>query len=68
MSTPKSETYVPHPPHSLTPEAKEFLESLSPRYRALQNLAILKLGSSHFVEKTHAFTAWKKSGATTPKK
>jgi hypothetical protein len=64
-----SEIYTPLPPHCLTPEAEEFFKTLSPRDQALQNLAFKMLGSSHYVDKTHAFLAWKHSrDNSTPKK
>lgn len=52
-------SYTPLPPHNLPPEAKQFLETLTPKERALHQLAIEKLGSSYFMEYSHAFSKWK---------
>jgi len=51
--------------HEVTEKGKEFLGSLPPRERELHELAAKMLGSSYFVEKTHAFTKWLKSTPNT---
>jgi hypothetical protein len=58
------DTYIPQEPHPVTEKGKLFLGSLPPRERELHELATKMLGSSYFVEKTHAFTKWLKN--TTP--
>jgi hypothetical protein len=53
--------------HEVTAKGKEFLASLEPRDRELHTLAAKMLGSSYFVEKTHAYVKWLKTQAqTTP--
>lgn len=47
--------------HEVTEKGKEFLASLSPRERELHTLAAKMLGSSYFVEKTHAYVKWLKT-------
>ena len=47
-----------HPEHPISPEGKQFLESLTQEQRNLQILAQKMLGSSYFIEKTHGFKAW----------
>lgn len=49
------------PPHTLSEQEKAFLASLPEKERELHQLASEKLGSSYFVGKTHAFTAWQKN-------
>jgi hypothetical protein len=49
--------------HQVTEKGKEFLASLTPREQELHTLAAKMLGSSYFVEKTHAYVKWLK---TTP--
>jgi hypothetical protein len=51
--------------HTVTEKGKQFLGSLPPRDRELHELAAKMLGSSYFVEKTHAFTKWLKSTPNT---
>lgn len=51
--------YVPLPPHPIGEEAAEFLKQLTPKERELHEMAIEKLGSSYFVESSHAFKKWK---------
>lgn len=55
------DTYIPQEPHVVTEKGKQFLGSLPPKERELHELATKMLGSSYFVEKTHAFTKWLKS-------
>lgn len=50
--------YTPLPPHKLTAEAKKYLASLDEQGRKLHEMAVEKLGSSYFVEKTHGFRKW----------
>lgn len=50
--------------HEVTAKGKEFLASLSPRERELHTLAAKMLGSSYFVEKTHAYVKWLKEQTT----
>ena len=47
-----------HPEHPISPEGKQFLDSLTQEQRNLQILAQKMLGSSYFIEKTHGFKAW----------
>jgi hypothetical protein len=49
--------YTPPPPHRIPEEAAKFLETLAEKERALHELAIELLGSSYFVETSHAFVA-----------
>jgi hypothetical protein len=46
------------PPHKKPANAEEFLASLKPVERKLQELAAEKLGSSYFMEKTSAYKKW----------
>jgi hypothetical protein len=48
------------PIHPLTPEAKRYIDSMTPDQRALHELAIEKLGSSYFVERTRGFEEYMK--------
>lgn len=43
------------PPHPLSPAALAYINSLSPEVKKLHELAVVALGSSYFVEKTHGF-------------
>ena len=54
------------PPHKKPANAEEFLASLKPIERKLQELAAEKLGSSYFMEKTSAYKKW--LGATAKSK
>ena len=54
------------PPHKKPANAEEFLSSLKPVERKLQELAAEKLGSSYFMEKTSAYKKW--LGATAKSK
>ena len=47
-----------HPEHPISPEGKQFLDSLTQEQRDLQILAQKMLGSSYFIEKTHGFKVW----------
>ena len=47
-----------HQQHPISPEGKQFLDSLTQEQRNLQILAQKMLGSSYFIEKTHGFKAW----------
>lgn len=49
--------YKPPPPHRIPEEAAKFLETLTEKERQLHELAIELLGSSYFVETSHAFVA-----------
>lgn len=52
-------TYNPLPKHPLPVDASDFLASLSPVEKKLQELARENLGSSYFMEKTNGYKAWK---------
>jgi hypothetical protein len=47
------------PPHAPPADAAEYLEACTPDERKLVELAIEKLGSSYFMEKSHGYLAWK---------
>ena len=47
-----------HEQHPISAQGQAFLASITAEERALQVLAQKMLGSSYFVEKTHAFQAW----------
>ena len=49
--------YKPPPPHRIPDKAAKFLATLSENERQLHELAIELLGSSYFVETSHAFKA-----------
>lgn len=51
--------YVAPPPHAIPAEAIPYLESLTPKERELHEMAVKILGSSYFVETSHAFIKWK---------
>jgi hypothetical protein len=51
--------------HEISAEGKAFLASLTPEKRALQKLAQKMLGSSYFIEKTHAFRKWSEATKAT---
>ena len=55
-----SETLTFQPPHKLNTQEKAFLKQLKPQEKELHELATQMLGSSYFVGKTHAYTAWEK--------
>ena len=48
------------PVHPLTPEAQKYVASMTPEQRKLHELAIEKLGSSYFVERTRGFEEYMK--------
>jgi hypothetical protein len=52
------------PPHTIDEKGYRFLESLSQKERELHTMASKMLGSSYFVEKTHAFKKWEATQAT----
>jgi hypothetical protein len=47
------------PPHAHPADAEEYLAACTPDERKLVKLAIEKLGSSYFMEKSHGYLAWK---------
>ncbi len=47
------------PPHQPPADAAEYLAACDPAERRLVQLAIEKLGSSYFMEKSHGYKAWK---------
>jgi hypothetical protein len=51
--------YIPPPPHTPPTAAIPFIEAMSPKERELHEMAIKLLGSSYFVETSHAFLKWK---------
>jgi len=51
--------------HVVTEKGKEFLASLPQKDQELHTLAAKMLGSSYFVEKTHAYVKWLKSTPNT---
>lgn len=55
--------YIPQEPHPISEEGRRFLASLSEREMALQTMMSKSLGSSYFVERTHAFRKWKAAAA-----
>ena len=61
-----STKYTPLPPHAVPEEAKAYVESMSPKERALHELAVELLGSSYFVEWSHGFKKWKAAAASAP--
>ena len=59
--------YTPLPPHKLTTDAKKYIASLDEQGQTLHKMAVEKLGSSYFVEKTHGFRKWLAAQAPNPK-
>jgi hypothetical protein len=55
------------PPHQPPADAAEYLAAISPEERRLVQLAIEKLGSSYFMEKSHGYKAWKATVKNTAK-
>lgn len=53
--------------HPLTPEGAKYVESMTESQKQLHELAIEKLASSYFVEKTHGFKAYIKRLTEKPK-
>ncbi len=52
------------PPHQPPADTAEYLAACSPEERLVVKLAIERLGSSYFMEKSHGYLAWKaKQGA-----
>jgi hypothetical protein len=47
------------PPHNPPADAEEYLAACSEEEKRLVKLAIEKLGSSYFMEKSHGYLAWK---------
>jgi hypothetical protein len=47
--------------HPLSAEAIKYIESMTPDQKALHELAIEKLGSSYFVERTRGFEEYMKT-------
>lgn len=44
--------------HPITEKGREFLASLDDRNKVLHTMMSKSLGSSYFVERTHAFRKW----------
>ena len=59
-------TYTPLPPQSVGPLGKLYLASLDSDGRKLHDMAVEKLGSSYFVEKTHGFRKWLEANKENP--
>lgn len=51
------------PPHPITEKGRVYLASLDEKGRKLHEMAVEKLGSSYFVEKTHGFRKWAATNA-----
>jgi hypothetical protein len=66
MQAPAPEYYKPPPPHKRPADAEAFLASLDDTNRALHELAQQQLGSSYFMDRCHAYKAWKKATAARP--
>ena len=47
------------PPHQPPADAAEYLSACSSEERLVVKLAIERLGSSYFMEKSHGYLAWK---------
>jgi hypothetical protein len=56
MEKPKRQILPPHIPPA---DAEKYLAACSPEERRLVELAIERLGSSYFMEKSHGYLAWK---------
>ncbi len=56
-----AETYTRSilPPHNPPADAGQYLAACTADERKLVELAIEKLGSSYFMEKSHGYIAWK---------
>ena len=52
------------PPHHPPEDAEQYLASCTLEERRLIELAIQKLGSSYFMEKSHGYKAWKAKQST----
>jgi len=55
--------YIPLPPHNIPADAIPYLESLGPKEKELHEMAVRILGSSYFVETSHAYLKWKTNKA-----
>jgi len=53
------------PAHPVGPSGQKYLDGLDEKERALHLLAVERLGSSYFVEKSHAYKKWSATGQTT---
>jgi hypothetical protein len=49
------------PPHTPTPDAQKYIDSMTPDQKALHEMAIIGLGSSYFVERTKGYLEWLKT-------
>jgi hypothetical protein len=49
------------PPHPIPLEGAEYLRTMTPDQKKLHLMAIQKLGSSYFIERTKGFLSWKAS-------
>ena len=49
------ERRIPLPVHPIGPQGQKFIAGLSEKELALHRLAVERLGSSYFVEKSHLF-------------
>ena len=47
------------PPHPIPLEAAVYVNQMTPAQKELHQMAVEKLGSSYFVERTKGFEAWK---------
>jgi hypothetical protein len=56
MEKPKRQILPPHTPPA---DSETYLAACSPEERRLVQLAIERLGSSYFMEKSHGYLAWK---------
>lgn len=56
------------PPHPLPADAQQYLVDSSPEERALVKLAMERLQSSYFMEKSHGYRAWKAKKQLSAKK
>ena len=50
--------YSPNPAYPVPAEAKEYVDSMGPKDRALHDLAVKLLGSSYIVEWSHGYKKW----------
>ena len=46
------------PPHPITKEAQEYLNQMTDDEKELHAMAVEKLGSSYFLERTKGYLAW----------
>ena len=61
-----SEKLTFQPPHALSEKEQQFLASLTPQQKELQELATKMLGSSYFAGKTHGYTKWAQTLKSNP--